>query len=525
MNDMGKFIFLHFEKVLVGVFLLGLIYSLVWFGPWKGGTDYDAELEKLLADLDSRAVIDSAPSPPDLAAQFLSSSVPQQAMLNGDLIRQLTPIADIDVLPPADVLLRSNRGYVAVNWQLNPNSTRTSDTLQLVGVQVERTVLSPQGNESPYENRTKLAPEREYMTPNELYAIAQKVAAITLKQEKSAIRRASSETTKEAPYTIDDLFNAFHDGVITKTRLLSLVSEGIRSGYYSAEDGQMVNETFMGITMMMRESRQATRARAGSGGQPARRASPEELMKLVLDELGYRGGGNYVKYMTLQEGGSLVNPDESSAAPQSTAAKPDGKETGPAMVTFSEITIFVDTAVNPDLEYKYRVKFWAVDSSGTIPQLRNSPFVAAAGMASPKPDTEFFFTGPLPEQNQNKACITVRKWMYASNNWEVKNYFVAPGEQIGRLEIIPKKDTAGRVLTDNNRLVTEAVDFSTGCILLDCRVRPKVSQTKTSVAKADGTTINIVDSIDYVLYDTPQIVFSDRKGVLRVKWRGSVGAS
>jgi len=520
MDNVGKFIFLHFEKALVGMIFIGLAYSLIWFGPWRGGKDYTAELDKLLADLEAREALNDAPQVRDLAPGVTGPEIPKQAKLPDDLIWKLVQIVEQRILPPSDVVLKSNRGYVAINWQLNPNQSPVGDAMQLLGVQVDRAVVPRQGEPGPFENRTKVAADREYMTPTELFSLAQKVAAVTRRQEQQLSRRAegSAEGTAEAPYSIDDLFNALHDGLITQTRLFSLVSAGIRERYFTSEDRQGVTETFMGIRMMIREARGA--ARQVAGVQPGKRLTEDAIMKLALEQIGYKGGGKYAQLLATQEG----TPGQSEGAPTGTGSsskKPEGKteDAGPVPVMFSEIATFVDTAANPDLEYKYRVRFWAVDKSGLAPQLRSSEFTVAAGMASPKPDTEFFLTGMLPDQG--KAIILVRKWMYASNSWETKTYFVAPGEQIGTTEVIAKKDTAGRVLTENGRIVSESVDFATGCVMLDSRVRPRVRESKVSTSTYTEGNIITVDSVDYVLYDTPQIVYSDRKGTLRVKWRGS----
>jgi hypothetical protein len=252
--------------------------------------------------------------------------------------------------------------------------------------------------------------------------------------------------------------------------------------------------------------------------------------------MGYTGGGNYVKLY-----GGQSTSAEGEAAPAETAAKPETAAETAAKVTaaveklseatapvaFSDITMFIDTKVSSDLEYKYRVRFWAAEAGGApTGSMRQSAYAPVTAAVSPKPDTEFYLASVLADQG--RASIVVRKWTPVSNKWSVQTYLVAPGEQIGRVEYRAKTDTGGMpVLDAAGKLQMEAVDFSTACVLLDARYQPRSFEQRGTPSRINPLTGErlSVDNVQYVLYDTPQIVYSDRKGTLRVKWQSSAELS
>jgi hypothetical protein len=247
--------------------------------------------------------------------------------------------------------------------------------------------------------------------------------------------------------------------------------------------------------------------------------SKEERLKVALEDAGFPGGGNY----SAQAAAAEEAAPAAETAPEK-AAKP---ALGPApelATEFTDVMTFVDTSVNPDLDYVYKVRFWALDASGPNPVLRETDYSPTTPQVAPKPNTEFYLAGIA--QGEGKASIVVRKWLYSSNNWEMRSYLVAPGEEIGRVEVLPKRDTLGQMVLEGNRVVNEPVDFSTGCVLLGYRMRPRTIENTVTTTAIDPQTMEVlaVDNVEYVLYDTPQIVYADRKGKLHIKWRAPEGA-
>jgi hypothetical protein len=518
MNNIGKFLFLHFEKGLVGLLFLGFAYSLIWYGPWRGGSDYDEKLQAIADDMGKKTPVSPPGAVDDLYAKLTQAGelAKTQEPLPDSLLWPLNKIDTPKILPPTDVACIPDRGYIAVRWAINPNQPDMGDAVQFVGVQVDRAVLTSDGP-GPFGVLTKAADGPEFMTPTQLYDNVQTVMSVTLEKETKQVAATSTaaDATMEAPYSVTDLFNAWHDGVITSTKLKSLVQQGLREGYYTQMDRMFMNDVFQSLDDARREAMRAIRENRQVRGSTSRNISADELFKTSLELLGFTGGGKYVEKTTMPE--RIAAAATAAAQPATESEKPKPAER-PA-VMWGEIAIFADTLVNPEIEYRYRVRFWAVDNSGTAGKLISTDWSQETGKMSPKPDTEFYLTGILPDQG--RASVLVRKWMYASNDWETRTYYVGPGEQIGKAEVLPKKDTRGNTITDAaNKPVMKTVDFSTGCVMLSARTRPKSVETRRTTAEATPTgEIKSVDNIDYVLYDTPQIVYADRKGSLRVKWK------
>jgi len=507
MNNLGKLLFMHFEKILIGLFFVGLGYSFVAYGPWTVRRDFSVELTAISNDLAARPVTEASdvPKAPDMVAEYIRSyNIQEQTRLADPMVWPILRLEQVDILPPADVVAEPNRGYNAVKWEINPNQSDTRGAFQFVGVEVDRAIVTEEGM-GPFEVRTQVS-DRLYLTPAELYALAQRVASVTLQKEVEARKR--TQATESGPagqfYTIDDLFNAMHDGLIDEQQLRRLVADGVRKGYFAAEDQAGLRETFMGLRQAMQETRRGVSAAQRSS------ASQVELQKRALESMGYRGGGGYGAY--------IAAPVEQKEEPTETAKPAEAPQ---VVVQFADIAMFVDTAVSPDLEYTYKVKFWALQTTESKHQLRSTEFAPETPIVSPKPDTEFYLTGIIPEQD--KASIMVRKWKPISNSWVMETFAVAPGEQIGRVVVKDVRDTAGRLILDGaGRPKREPVDFSTDCVLLASRLRPRSFATRTGPSTGESLS---VDNAEYVLYDWPQIVYSDRKGALRVKWKGSAESS
>ncbi len=506
MNNIKKLLFLHFEKGLVGLFGLGLLYSFVFYGPWTVRRDFSTELTKISIALDSRPVKENAPSVEDLLAGLseFENVPPQEPLIDALIWPKLTDDVDLKILPPADVVAQGDRGYVAVTWEINSNQPDTKGTLDFIGAQVDRAVVTSDGI-GPFENKTRQG-SREYMTPNELYELAQKVASVTLKEQEAVRRRDESQSSMADFYSASDLFDALHDGLIDVAELRRLVSEGVRLRRFTPEDSRDVRDIIMGINQDMKM---------------LRRSSPElsdsDLLKQALEANGFSGGGAYGRYVAMQR--QAVVESETAAASEE-EEKPKEAE-AKKIVQFGEITMFVDTDVNPDQEYVYRVRFWAANVTGrVVNELMQTAYAPETPVVAPKPDTEFFLTGIMPAEG--KASIVVKKWLPVSSSWAMQSFLVAPGEPIGRVVVLDKKDTNGRMIVDNSGIpIKEPVDFSTECVLLSSRMLPKAIESRNTTTRFNPETgaILSVDNVEYVLYDTAQIVYSDRKGVLRMKWK------
>lgn len=522
MNNIGKFLFLHFEKGLVGLLFLGFAYSLVWYGPWRGGRDYDTELTKIALIVENKTPVQAPKPADDMYAALIKTgeltTVPEP--IPDSLLWTLIKLDAPKVLPPVDIACRPERGYIAVKWAVNPNQPALGDAIQFVGVQIERAAMTPDGPGS-FEVLTQVE-SQSFMTPTQLYERAKAVMAVTLEREqvtRGPSRTAGAEVAAlDAPWSVEDLFNALHDGVISESRLRSLVAQGMREGYYTQMDRMGMNEVFQQMPEVRREARRQILETRRLRGDTSRSISAADLFKTSLELMGFTGGGEYVKRMTLPE--DIGEPSSDTAKAPSTSAPVEKPKTPDVpVVAWNEITMFADTRVTSDVEYVYRVRFWAADSSGGQRQLMSTDWSQESRKTAPRPDTEFYLTGILPDQG--KAAMLVRKWMYARNGWEMRTYYLGPGEQIGRAEVLPKRDTRGNTIMDAaNKPVMETVDFSTGCVLLSARSRPRSVETRRTTAEVAPTgEIKSVDNVDYVLYDTPQIVYADRKGNLRVKWK------
>jgi len=131
----------------------------------------------------------------------------------------------------------------------------------------------------------------------------------------------------------------------------------------------------------------------------------------------------------------------------------------------------------------------------------------ATAAAAAKPDTDFLLSGISAEQGT--ASLLVRKWIPSTKTWATQTYVVSPGQEIGRVE----------TRLDDGK--TTEVDFRTECVLLDLRRRPRSFERQVTEVKTDPVTLekSSVDKVELWLYDTPQIVYSDRRGRLRVKWQ------
>jgi len=516
MNELSRLVLLHFEKALVGLFGAALLFSLVFFGPWISSVDLNAQLDSVSKDLANKPVLttDVVPPMPQEVDAFANAGriVPQEPMKSSPFWPELPLDRNVTLLPPSDVAVQPNRGYNGVTWEINPNQSDVQNKVDFVGVQVDRAVVAENGV-GEFQTMTKVG-DRDYFTSAELYARAQTVAQAVI--EKITEQRQQKTKTIVADYTIADLFNAVHDGLLTMAQLQKMVSDRVRKKVYSSGDAMDARDAIFTI----RELSKDVNSEALSAG---RKLTRQEVLARTLEMLGYNGGGRF-------RGATPPAPEVVAAQPAAPSGpgKPaaKGSQKLQPLVAFGDVNLFVDTAVNPDLEYVYRVRFWARDltaeGAGQAETLIASAFAPETGTqpASPRPDTEFYLTGGDP--TQDKAFILVRKWMPSHNAWAVRTYWVAPGEEIGRAEVMAKTDAAGSLVVDAaGKPVMETVDFSTDCVLLDFRKRPRAFEMGGVTSKYDpatGTMLS-VDNEDSMLYDWLQIVFSDRKGNLRMKWK------
>jgi len=511
MDKLTKMLFLHFEKALVAVFGLALLYSIVFYGPWMGRIDLNARLQELVNTVDKKPLIgeDQVPALPLKEEEFPSAIIsdPEKPVaLDNMWWPLLDKPFDAAFLPPSQVAAEGSRGFVKIDWQINPNQPET-DVVKPLGVEIQRAVITADGL-GPFESLTT-AGKRTYFTPPELFRAAVKYVPNLIENTQGPqVAATTARGGKRKPaYTLDDIINAWHDGRITQNQAVAAVRKGVTQGVLTADERVQFTENVQFLPEQMRTIRREARM----DGKPI--PSDKDLVKMVLESWGYHGGG------TFDVGTSVVQavPEAKSASP----GVPAPKAAPEVAVAFPDVTTFVDTTVNPEQEYVYQVRFWTADT--VTPGKDDTPtgWGPLTSQVTSKPDTDFYLSGVSIDQGV--AAITVRKWVPSANSWVSHSYTgVAPGEEIGHIESISLGTGAPGAPAK-----LELVDFSTSCILLAFRYRPRSFEKTSTEVTIDPLTQqkSSVDKVERVLYDTPQIVYSDRKGKLRLKWQTSGNVS
>lgn len=498
MNNVGKLLFLHFEKIIVAVFGAALLYSIIFHGPWIARENFSARLEQAVEKINSLPVRmgEEVPDDPQIVEliQTAYAAAPSLGALDKPHVWDILDRPNADFPPPTSVTAAGDRGYIMLSWQQNPNMVKV-EAVKPLGVEVERATVGAEGALGSWQSVTRSA-NGMYYTPDELYAIAAKFAPQAAVLQKTA---GGSTASVGKGYTVDDLLNAYHDEKITVTGIRRIVQAQIKNGSSSPEMSMEVVETLRGIG----EAKQMIR-RAMRGDPKAKPPTPAELQRLALESMGYGGGGKYeAGAAEAGETPAVAQPDKPAPVPV-----PD------TLVTFDSIATFIDADVSPDQDYVYRVRFWTSNAADATPRPKATDWAPDSIAAAAKPDTEFLLSGISAEQGT--ASILVRKWVPATKQWVSQNYVISPGQEIGRIET-----HAG----GNGKI--EEIDFRTECVLLDLRRRPRTFQKQTRQVTTDPATMakSSVDKVELWLYDTPQIVYSDRRGRLRIKWQAQAETS
>ncbi|MCD6406050.1 MAG: hypothetical protein J7M19_09505 [Planctomycetes bacterium] len=477
MNNWGKVFFLHFEKIFAGIFGLALLYSVVFHGPWVYGTDQEERLNNLVVTLEGRPEITAGqvPKTPDFISAFAKAGrVTPQQPLGGALFWEVLPwTGGVEILPPVDVAAAPELGYVAVSWDQNSNQPKTDGKLTFTGVEIARAMVLDDRPEV-FETVTT-AGERPYLTPAELLKRARKLKPELRVQQQRAGRTAGPEGL-----TADELLSAMVDGEMTVRQARRTAANAVRSGEMAASERLRLNENFRMIAMLWDDYRREIRQ------DENRVASDEEILRRALADLGVRSSDQGRRTTTQRT--------QAAQAPKK------------RVVSFGDVRVFYDEDVNPDVDYTYRVRFWGENLGEEAGTFRQSDWTDIAASVSPKPDTEFALTGGSLEGKG--AWIKVRKWMPATKEWISKAYQVVPGEGIGCVETILKRNAS------TGAVVMEKVDFSTECVLLAFRKRLRVVSKGSGNSGEEG-----VDSRGALVYPMLQIVYSDRRGDLRIKWQ------
>lgn len=495
MNSIGRTLFLHFEKVLAGVFALVLIYSVVWYGPWTYQTQHETMLDEMIFKLKTERpelTEKDVPDKPAYAANFDSiGKVEPQVAIEKSVMWERLPLdpTGFEVLPPIDLSLEALRGLIVVRWDLNPNQPKPEGKLTFVGAEVARAPVVA-GHVGEYESVTE-AGGKPYLSPAALYELAEAVGSEITAKGRTEVR-GPRRGRGAIGLTVEDVMGAVAAGDITFTEANRFVVRAVQDGRMSAQVRLTFNEIRRMIPMARPGVRRDLRA------ELRRAPTDEEINRRLFPELGISADPTkWREYHTRQ----LVR----SAQVESRKAK-----TVKRTVRFGEVAMFADNSVSPDLEYQYRVRFWAQYEPpvGTEVIERDSEWAVVAGSVAPKADTEFILTGGSVDDG--RPWIRVRKWFASVDGWISRDYHVSPGEKIGRTEVFAKRDAQGRAVVDENRqAVMEEVDFSTECVLLSFDSKPKVGGLGVENGGAS-------------LYPMLQIVYANRRGELRRKWQESL---
>lgn len=482
MDKIIKLLLAHFEKGLLVLFGLGLFASVIWYGPFGNSVNFERDLQDLPRKMDARPQIEAAPQFESMYESFKrADAFPAEAPM---AVSYVWPVqekqTEVPVYPPMDVRTDAQRGYVALSFGMDPRQRDTMGALNFLGVEVQRAAVTSEGT-GEFVCITKDG-DRSFWAPSMIYSVILQKAPAILDNRPAAGGSTARRTPTVDRYTRSDFLNALHDGRATEQEILSHVQSGVRRGVYPSDMLEGTRETFQELRMggpeMARELRETL------GRAPTR----EEVASRILEDMGFPGGGRF------KAAGPTPGADITAAA------NPDQ----PAVVinvSIEEISSFLDVTASPENEYAYRMRFIAEDVTETVRKAKVSDWSGVTPAVSPRPDTEFFLTGA----SQGLPMVLVRKWMPASNSWVVWTGTVAPGERIGHMETAPKKDSAGVIIKDDKGGVQmETIDFSTDSVLLEFRTRPRPFY---------------VDTKQIVLYDTPQIIYSDLRGNLRMKWQ------
>ena len=498
MDDIGALLFKYFEKVLAVLFGIALLVSLVLYGPWAYSTGYDVQLAEisLALEMRPRVTADQVPSVPRYARYFESAGMapPQESLARTYIWPVLDPEEGAQMLPPSDLRLLAEKGFVEVNFQYNPNQQPTMGLLDFIGVEVVRAKVVD-GEPGEFQTLTKSG-DRDYCTPQELFDNNKKHAPLVAVQRRSDERRTGPVV---AGLTVADLWSAAVDGKISVADVAPMVRSGIRGGYFTAEDLYEVQTTQRMLPWLAQEERRDFMRSEG------RAPTQEELTNLVLRAAGKSGGGNYSRFM------------EQTDARQAQAAA-GGEKRAARVIAWGEVTSFFDSNVSPDEKYSYKMRFWAKETGKGAGNLRQSKWATTVEQVAPKADTEFFLTGG--SVMVGNPWVKVRKWMPSQNSWVSQDCQVAIGEEIGRKEMVVMLDAQGRpVRNETGASVMEEVDFSTQCVLLDFLASPRVASVANTGSRGPGFDVDTASSARYPMVTQAQILYSNRRGELKRKWQ------
>jgi len=498
MIDAGELLFRYFEKILAALFGMALLASIVMYGPWAYSTGYEAALAEIAKTLESRprVTIDEIPAVPDYSRYFETAGlVAPQESLPWPYFWEIVDMPEgTQVLPPSDVAVVPDRGFIELGWEYNPNQPPARGVLEFLGVEIARARIVD-GETDEFVTLTR-SDGRAYYTPRQLYENNRKHAPMVTQQRRAEQRQREAVTSG---LTVADLWNAVHDGKLQIGDVQRIVREGVTSGQFTAEDYYRVQNFLQTFRMTAFEI--ARDIRMSENRQPTQ----EEVLRIALEEAGYRGGGKY---------GQITDQPMS---------KDRGGEGGERVIRWGEIATFYDSSVSPDEKYVYRIRFWARDIAKGDEKVRQSDWVEAVEPVAPKPDTEFFLAGG--SVMSGKPWINVRKWLPMRDRWVSQDYQVAIGEEIGHPEMLPKLDAAGRQVRDERgNPVTEVIDFSTQCVLLDFRSAPRVVTAGKSARAGAGFDVDNGSTARYPMLTQTQILYSNRRGELRRKWQAPASA-
>ncbi len=495
MDDIGALLFKYFEKILAVLFGLALLISVILYGPWVYSTGFDAQLAEIarLVEDTPRITVAQVPPAPNYSRYFETARLaPPQQALEQPLFWDVLPMEEgVQVLPPMDVSVVPDRGFVEIDWEYNPTQPPTAGIAEFVGIEIARARVGPDGRPGEFTTVTRVD-DRDYYTPRELYENNARYAPLVTTQRTAEAADTRRRTTG---LTVDDLFNAVYDGRLEFGQVLPIMRRGVRTGEFTAEDVYNVNNMLIEMRMEGPMLRQDIMMETGEDPGSA------EVLRLILEAYGYTGGGRYGR-----------TPEE-PVRPTDREAEPDER-----IVRWGEVFSYFDSTVSPDDRYAYRVRFWARDTTTTPAEFRQSSWAEVPQPVSPRADTEFFLTGG--SVLEGRPWIRVRRWMPAQERWISQDYQVAIGEEIGRREELPRLDSQGRTVRDERgNVVMDTVDFSTQAVLLDFVASPRVAATQGARAARPGIAVDTAATARYPMLSQTHIVYSNRRGELRRKWQ------
>lgn len=486
MFDLGAFFFQYFEKILMVLFGAVLAFSIVLYGPWTYKGNFDSGLAEVARAFEDRPEIPVTviPTVPDYLdrldeAGVVAETLPLESPHFWHVLARAEGSAM--VLPPSSVLAVGMRGYNRVNWEHNTNQPKEDGSFDFTGVEIQR-AKAVDGAAGEFEVLTRNKGV-DYFVPRQLYGNNARHRPIVERQEKQNKRVRSSSSGM----TIADLFNAVYDNRLKIGDVAGIARDAVRQGVFATQDYYRVNSYLMEMQMEMMDLRRESRGLAAG-----KRISKEEALKDILARRGWKGGGKWG-----------TAPAISKATEKEVA-----KTTKELVVRWGEIVAFYDSTVSPDLKYIYRARFWGKEQSDAGPLTRKSDWTFSGDAIASKSDTEFSLDGGMLEIG--KPYIRVRKWIPEIDNWATRVYLVAVGEEIGRKELMEKRDRIGKPIRDaSGKISKEEVDFSTKCVLLAFRQRPLA---------VDSFGVDKPESAQYPMLPGLQIVYSNRRGELQTKW-------